>query len=90
MNARIPKMQDPFGSMQNMMSRFQGFMQNPMQFMAQNKLNIPQQFANDPNGAIQYLMNSGTLSQEQYNWAQNMAKQIQNNPQFMQMFGGRR
>lgn len=93
MKAHIPGRQgmpDPFGSMQNMMNQFQGFMQNPMQYMMNNKLNIPQQYANDPNGAIQYMMNSGNLTQEQYNWAQNMARQIQQNPMFMQMFGGRR
>lgn len=76
---------DPFGSMQNMMGQFQQFMGNPMQFMMQRKLNIPQEFQNDPNGAIQYLMNSGQLSQEQFNWANNMAQRIQNNPMFQNM-----
>lgn len=93
MRARIPNgqgMQDPFGSMQGMMNKFQEFRQNPMGFMAQNRLNVPQQYANDINGTIQYLMNSGQLSQEQYNWAQNTARQIEQNPMFMQMFGGRR
>lgn len=77
-------MLDPFGSMKNMLGKFQGFMQNPMQFLVQNKLNIPQQYMNDPNKAIQYLMNNGQLSQEQYNWAVNTAKQLQGNPQFRQ------
>jgi cell fate (sporulation/competence/biofilm development) regulator YlbF (YheA/YmcA/DUF963 family) len=39
---------------------------------------------NNPNEAIQYLMNSGKLTQEQYNWAVQQAKQIESNPQFMQ------
>lgn len=86
MNAHI---RDPFGSMQGMMSQFQGFMQNPTQFLMQNKLNIPAQYANNPNQAIQYLMNTGKLSQNQYDWAAKQAQIIQQNPMFMQMFGKR-
>lgn len=76
-------MLDPFGSMQNMMGRFQQFMGNPAQFMMSNKLNIPQNMMNDPNQALQYLMNTGKISQQQYNWAVKQAKQLENNPQFM-------
>jgi len=79
-------MQDPFGSMQGMLGQFRGFMANPMQFMAQRKLNIPQQYMNDPQGAIQYLMNTGAINQQQYDWAVKQANMIQKNPQFMQMF----
>lgn len=79
---------DPFGSIQGMLGQFRGFMQNPMQFMIQRKLNIPQEYMNDPNEAIQYLMNSGKLTQEQYNWAVQQAKQIENNPQFAQFLNG--
>ena len=82
-------MRDPFGSMQAMMQQFQQFRQNPMQFMMQRNMGIPQQYQNDPRGAIQYLMNSGRVSQEQYNAANRMARQIQNNPMFKQFMGGR-
>lgn len=82
-------MRDPFGSMQSFMGQFQGFMKNPMQFMLQRKLNIPQQFASNPQAAIQHLMNNGQMSQEQYNQLQQMAKQIQNNPQFQRLMGGK-
>lgn len=77
---------DPFGSMQNMIGQFQQFMGNPTQFLIQNKLNIPQQYQNNPQDAIQYLMNNGQLTQEQYNWANRTAQQIQNNPMFKQFF----
>lgn len=80
-------MNDPFGSMQGFMGQFQGFIKNPMQYMLQRKLNIPQQYMNDPAGAIQYLMNKGQMTQQQYNSLQQMSKQIQNNPQFRQLFG---
>lgn len=75
---------DPFGSMNNMLGQFRGFMSNPVQFLVQNKLNIPQQYINDPNRTIQYLMNTGQLSQQQYDWAVKEAQKIQSNPQFMQ------
>ena len=77
---------DPFGSMNNFMGRFQQFMGNPMQFMMQNKMSIPQEYANDPGNAIQYLVNNGKIIQQQLEWAQNTAQQIQNNPMFMNMF----
>ena len=73
-------------NMQQMLGQFQGFMQNPMAFMLQNKLQIPKEYMNNPNDAIQYLMNTGKISQDQYNWARNQAKQLQNNPDFMKMF----
>ena len=63
---------------------FQGFMRSPMQ-MLQN-LNIPQNIQNNPQAIVQHLMNSGQMSQQQFNQLQNMAKQIQGNPQFMQIF----
>lgn len=81
---------DPFGSMQGMMSQFQSFMGNPMQFMMQRKLNIPQNLMNNPQAAIQHLMNNGQMSQEQFNQLQQMAQRIQQNPQFQQMMGGRK
>lgn len=67
---------DPFGSMNNFRMQQQQFRQNPLGFMAQRGLNIPQQYQNDPSGAIQYLMNSGKLTQQQYNYAMNMGKQL--------------
>lgn len=69
----------------NPLNEFQSFMSNPIQFMAQRKLNIPQQYLNDPNGAIQYLMNSGRITQDQYNRAVNMSTQLQKDPNFMKM-----
>lgn len=75
---------DPFGSMQGLIGQFQGFMQNPLQYLIQKKLNIPQNMANNPQAAIQHLMNNGQMSQEQYNSLRRMAGQIQNNPQFQQ------
>lgn len=59
--------------------------QNPSQFL--QKFNIPQEYMNNPQGAIQYLMNNGKISQEQFNNANNQLKQMQDNPMFRQFFG---
>ena len=78
---------DPFGNMNNFLGSFQQFAQNPIQYMMQKNVNIPQDIQNNPQQIQQYLLNSGRVSQSQMNWAQNMARQIQNNPTFKQMFG---
>ena len=63
--------------MQNgMMNQFNSFMNNPMQYLAQRKINIPQQYMNDPHGAVQYLLNNGTMSQEQFNSIMQKAQQM--------------
>lgn len=50
-------------------------MKNPKGYMAQRGLNIPQNI-NSPNDIIQYLMNTGQISQQQYNQAMSMAKRF--------------
>lgn len=78
---------DPFGSAQGFMGKFRNFMQNPAQTMTQNKLNLPDGWMQNPNGAIQQLMNDGRMTQEQYNALSQMAGRIQQMPQWQQMMG---
>ena len=47
----------------NPMNQFNNMRNNPIQFLASKGLNIPQQYANDPKGAVQYLMNNGQINQ---------------------------
>lgn len=47
----------------NPMNQFGLFRNNPMQFLASRGLNIPQQYANDPRGAVQFLINNGQMNQ---------------------------
>lgn len=69
-----------------MMQAFIQFMQNPAAFFQQRGMQMPPQSAlQSPQGMIEYLMNSGGVSQQQYNQAAAQAKQMQQNPQFMQM-----
>lgn len=74
---------------QQMMQAFMQFMQNPAAFFQQRGMQMPPQTAlQSPQGMIEYLMNSGGVSQQQYNQAAAQAKQMQQNPQFMQMMQG--
>ena len=73
--------------MMNVKALFEAYtqlMQNPTQML--QKLNIPSDCQDNPQKAIQYLMNTGRVSQEQYNAASNQLKQLQNNPLFNQFF----
>ncbi len=65
------------------MQAFQSFVSNPGQFFAQQ--GIPQDIKT-PGDAIQYLLNSGKLSQADYNNLQAQARQLQNSPMFKQFF----
>lgn len=60
----------------NFMSQLQALQRNPMQFLLQRKLNVPQNIMNDPNAIIQHLMNTGQITQAQYNQANQMARQF--------------
>ena len=67
----------------NMIQMFQQIKQNPMQVL-QSRFNIPQNVdMNNPNDIIQHLLNTGQITQQQVNQAQ----QMRNNPMIQQMFG---
>ena len=71
------------------MQAFMQFIQNPGAFFQQRGMQMPPQSAlQSPQGMIEYLMNSGGVTQQQYNQAAAQAKQAQQNPQFMQMMKG--
>lgn len=60
----------------SMMQMLQNLKQNPMQFLMQKKFNVPKNVQNDPNAIIKHLMDTGQVSQQQYNRAMQMAKQF--------------
>ena len=59
-----------------MMQQFQSFQQNPIQYLMNKKINIPQELQNDPHAAVQYLMNNGKMSQEQFNRLSQIAQNM--------------
>lgn len=59
----------------NPMQLLQALRQNPVQALRQAGLNVPANLS-DPNAIIQHLMNSGQISQAQYNQARQLAAQF--------------
>ena len=62
------------GNTINAMQMLQSFKQNPMQFLMRNRLNVPQDIANDPNAIISHLLQTGQVNQEAVNRAYQMAQ----------------
>lgn len=65
---------NPFGGM-NPMAMLSQLKSNPLGMLRQYGFNVPDNI-NDPNAIIQHLMNSGQISQSQYNQARMMAQQM--------------
>lgn len=66
---------------------FQKFRGNPMQMLNQNGISFSPAMQQDPKRMIQQLMDSGRMTQTQYNQLRGIAGQIEGNSQFVQMFG---
>ena len=59
------------------MNMLQQFKANPMQMLLQRRMNIPQGVPmNDPNAILNYLLQSGQISQQQINNAFQMAQRF--------------
>lgn len=67
-------------NMASMFQKFREFAQNP--FAALMKMNsgvsIPQNISNDPQAMVQHLIQSGQMSQEQFQQFSQSANQLQN------------
>ena len=59
-------MNNPF-NMQMLQQQYQAIQNNPMQFLRQMNINIPQDITNDPNAILQYFLSSGRFTQAQVN-----------------------
>lgn len=66
----------------NIMSMFNRLTQNPAQTLIESGLNIPANISNNPQGIVQYLLNTGQITQQQVN----QAMQMRNNPMFSGLF----
>ena len=58
--------------MDNMFNRFKS---NPAMLHKKKGINMPQNIANDPKAMVQYLMNSGRMSQQQFEQLKAQANQ---------------
>lgn len=61
----------------NMISMLQQLKANPMQFLMQRRLNLPQGISmNDPQAILNHLVQTGQVSQQQINNAYQMAQRF--------------
>lgn len=68
-----------FGNISNLMQKFNQFRQNPIGAIMGMGFNVPPHLQNNPQGTVNYLRNSGQMSEEQFNQFSQMAQQFQNN-----------
>lgn len=62
----------------NLISEYQSLRSNPIQYLMRKRLNVPPEIANNPQAIVQYLMNSGQMSQQQFNELQQKVAQMPN------------
>ena len=63
--------------MNNLMQMVQQFKANPVQMLLQRRMNLPQGIpTNDPNAMLNYLLQSGQVSQQQINNAYQMMQRM--------------
>lgn len=63
--------------MNNPMAMLQQFKANPLQFLLQRRMNIPQGIPmNDPQAILNHLVGSGQISQQQINNAYQMMQRF--------------
>ena len=67
-------MPNPMGNMMGMLNQLKA---NPMQFIMQRKMNLPQGISmKDPQASLNHLVSSGQVSQERINAAYQMAQRF--------------
>ena len=60
----------------SLVGQFNNFMQNPFAFLIQKRINIPEQYRNDPHAAVNYLISSGQMDQNTLNNLHSRASQM--------------
>lgn len=61
---------------QNLFSEYQSLRSNPMEYFMRKRLNIPQEISNNPQAIVQHLMNTGQMSQQQFNMLKQQVSQM--------------
>ena len=72
-NGQAPNQGGPF----DLVRQYNNFRQDPFTFMLRTKgIDIPKEYANDPKGAVQYLLNNGQMTNQQLDYLKSMARQM--------------
>lgn len=61
---------------QSLIGQFESFMKNPMEYLVNKKINIPEQYRNNPQDAVNYLVSSGQMDQQTLNNLRARASQM--------------
>lgn len=64
------------GGGNTLISQINQLRNNPIQFLMNRRLNVPENLSNNPQGIVQHLLNTGQMSQETYNRIQNQVSQL--------------
>lgn len=59
-----PQQTGPFNNMQDMANQFNECRSNPSQFLANRGINVPPEYANNPQMMAQYLLNNMPASKQ--------------------------
>ena len=60
----------------DIMTMLTQFKTNPMAFLLQRRMNIPQNISSDPNAILNHLLKTGQISQDQVNRAYQQMSQF--------------
>ena len=61
----------------DLIKQYNSFRQSPFDFMMRNKgIDIPKEYRNNPEAAVQYLMNSGKMTQQQLDYILSTARRM--------------
>ena len=52
---------------QSIIGQFEAFMRNPIEYLINRKINIPEQYRNNPQEAVNYLVSSGQMDPQTLN-----------------------
>lgn len=68
---------NPMANFFDLMQKFNQFRQNPIGALMGMGYNVPPHLQNNPEGTVNYLRNSGQMSEQQFNQFSQMAQQFQ-------------
>lgn len=65
---------NPFMNMQYIMSEYNKFKNNPMQWLTSRNINNPQEMLQNPQAGFQNMVNNGAMNNQQLNQIMTMAQ----------------
>lgn len=67
---------NPFMNMQYIMSEYNKFKNNPMQWLTSRNINNPQEMLQNPQAGFQNMVNNGVMNNQQLNQIMSMAQMM--------------